>query len=176
MKTVQFRFCSLLIPFHFIVSHFSLIIKIIINNKEKRKEEKEKENNQYWLNEIMKVSVKSIKIVSQSNTWFSSTIFSRQRVWKPTLQKLVYYFRRFTTKNVLGGNNMFMPKKEKLAKYNALAKEYRETVKKLWKSKRRRAKNSLGAIKWKRSSFLTKWRKLSFNTAKRTCQRREVKP
>lgn len=25
---------------------------------------------------------------------------------------------------------MFMPKKEKLAKYNALAKEYRETVKK----------------------------------------------
>lgn len=42
---------------------------------------------------------------------------------------------------------MFMSKKEKLAKYNALAKEYRETVKKLWKSKRRRAKNSLGATK-----------------------------
>jgi hypothetical protein len=47
MKTVQFRFCSLFITFHFIVSHFSLIIKIIINNKEKRKEEKEKENDQY---------------------------------------------------------------------------------------------------------------------------------
>jgi hypothetical protein len=45
MKTVQFRFCSLFIPFHFIVSHFSL--KIIMNNKEKKKEEKEKENDQY---------------------------------------------------------------------------------------------------------------------------------
>lgn len=42
----------------------------------------------------MKVSVKSVKIVSQSNTWFSSTIFSRQRAPFPTLQKLVYYFRR----------------------------------------------------------------------------------
>ena len=42
----------------------------------------------------MKVSVKSVKIISQSNTWFSSTIFSRQRVPSPTLQKLVYYFRR----------------------------------------------------------------------------------
>jgi hypothetical protein len=47
MKTVQFRFCSLFIPFHFIVSHFSLIIKIIINNKERKRKEKEKELDQY---------------------------------------------------------------------------------------------------------------------------------
>ena len=41
-----------------------------MNNKEKRKEEKENDNDQYWLNEIMKVLVKSVKTIGQSNTWF----------------------------------------------------------------------------------------------------------
>lgn len=57
---------------------------------------------------------------------------------------------------------MFMPKKEKLAKYNALAKEYRETVKKAMEIEAAKSEKFSWSYKMKAEQLLDEMAKIKF--------------
>lgn len=57
---------------------------------------------------------------------------------------------------------MFMSKKEKLAKYNALAKEYRETVKKAMEIEAAKGEKFSWSYKMKAEQLLDEMAKIKF--------------
>ena len=88
-------------------------------------------------------------------------IFAPESV-EPHVTKISLLLKKVHNQNILGGNNMFMSKKEKLAKYNALAKEYRETVKKAAEIEATKGEKFSWSYKMKAEQLLDEMAKIKF--------------